>query len=140
MSMDKKTTEEAIVWLQGVVQGYDKQIQKYKEESVDKEKIAGSEARRKLCKNLLDFVVEYSKKPTTPTNTAKSPQNALQSIPIRSVTSSITKEQLEQIELVLGLSTAKDFCRAALVADLPSIGTKEYLTSVLKELSGKENK
>lgn len=134
MSMDKKTTEEAIVWLQGVVQGYDKQIQKFKDESADKEKIAGSENRRKLCKNLLDFVVEYSKKTVAPVNAARSPQNAPQSISTHTVASSITKDQLEQIELVLGLTVAKDFCRAALVADLPNIGTKEYLTSILREL------
>lgn len=51
----------------------------------------------------------------------------------------IGKEQLEQLELVLGLDATISFCRAALILDLPELGTKEALLGTLKDFATKRS-
>ena len=51
----------------------------------------------------------------------------------------IGKEQLEQLELVLGLDATISFCRAALILELPEFGSKEALLGTLKDFATKQS-
>lgn len=72
-------------------------------------------------------------------NTAVKPQNAPQSISAHSMANTIGKEQLEQLELVLGLDATISFCRAALILELPEFGSKEALLGTLKDFVSKRS-
>lgn len=84
--------ENATTWLQGVVSGYQKQIN------------------------------DFSAVPNPDANKIKA-----------------CKEQLEQLELVLGLDATISFCRAALILELPEFGSKEALLGTLKDFAAKQS-
>ena len=69
--------------------------------------------------------------------TAVKPQNVPQSISAHSVANTIGKEQLEQLELVLGLDATISFCRAVLILELPEFGSKDALLGTLKDFTAK---
>lgn len=69
--------------------------------------------------------------------TAVKPQNAPQSISTHLMANTMGKEQLEQLELILGLDATISFCRAALILELPEFGSKEALLGTLKDFTAK---
>lgn len=137
--------ENATTWLQGVISGYQKQINDFSAvPNPDANKIKACKERQELCQYILDFMVKAKQQnnamaaKTNPQNTAVKPQNAPQSISAHSM-ATIGKEQLEQLELVLGLDATISFCRAALILELPEFGSKEALLGTLKDFATKQS-
>jgi len=138
--------DSAIAWLQSVVAGYQKQVNDLSALSnPDQNKVKACKDRQELCQYILDFMIKSKQQNDTLAAKAGSkdasvkPQNAVQAIPARSMANSIGKEQLEQIELVLGLEPTISFCRAALILGLPELGAKETLLGTLKDFIAKRN-
>ena len=118
--------ENATTWLQGVISGYQKQVNDFSAApNPDTNKIKACKERQELCQYILDFMVKAKQ------------QNAPQSISAHSMANTIGKEQLEQLELVLGLDATISFCRAALILELPEFGSKEALLGTLKDFTAK---
>lgn len=138
--------ENATIWLQGVISGYQKQVNDFSAApNPDANKIKACKERQELCQYILDFMVKAKQQndvmaaKTGSQNTAVKPQNAPQSISAHSAANTIGKEQLEQLELVLGLDAAISFCRAALILELPELGSKETLIGTLKDFATKRS-
>lgn len=135
--------ENATTWLQGVISGYQKQVNDFSAApNPDTNKIKACKERQELCQYILDFMVKAKQQndvmaaKSSSQNTAVKPQNAPQSI---SAHNTIGKEQLEQLELVLGLDATISFCRAALILELPEFGSKEALLGTLKDFVSKRS-
>lgn len=135
--------ENATTWLQGVISGYQKQVNDFSAApNPDANKIKACKERQELCQYILDFMVKTKQQndvmaaKSSSQNTAVKPQNAPQSISAHSMVL-IGKEQLEQLELVLGLDATISFCRAALILELPEFGSKEALLGTLKDFTAK---
>lgn len=138
--------ENATTWLQGVISGYQKQVNDFSAvPNPDANKIKACKERQELCQYILDFMVKAKQQndamaaKTGSQNTAMKPQNAPQSISTRPTSNTIGKEQLEQLELVLGLDATISFCRAALILELPELGSKETLIGTLKDFVTKRS-
>ena len=107
--------------------------------------IKACKERQELCQYILDFMIKAKQQndimaaKSGPQNTAVKPQNAPQSISTHSMANTIGKEQLEQLELVLGLDATISFCRAALILELPEFGPKEALLGTLKDFASKRS-
>jgi hypothetical protein len=137
--------ENATTWLQGVISGYQKQINDFSAvPNPDANKIKACKERQELCQYILDFMVKAKQQndvmaaKASSQNTAVKPQNASQSISAHSM-NTIGKERLEQLELVLGLDATISFCRAALILELPEFGSKEALLRTLKDFASKRS-
>lgn len=138
--------ENATTWLQGVISGYQKQVNDFSAApNPDANKIKACKERQELCQYILDFMVKAKQQndamaaKTGSQNTAVKPQNAPQSISAHPMANTIGKEQLEQLELVLGLDATISFCRAALILELPELGSKEALIGTLKDFATKRS-
>lgn len=138
--------ENATTWLQGVISGYQKQVNDFSAvPNPDANKIKACKERQELCQYILDFMVKAKQQndamaaKTGSQNTAVKPQNAPQSILTHSTSNTIGKEQLEQLELVLGLDATISFCRSALILELPELGSKEALIGALKDFATKRS-
>lgn len=138
--------ENATTWLQGVISGYQKQINDFSAApNPDANKIKACKERQELCQYILDFMIKAKQQndataaKTGSQNTAVKPQNAPQSISVHPMANTIGKEQLEQLELVLGLDATISFCRAALILELPELGSKEALIGTLKDFAVKRS-
>mgnify|MGYP007016778484 CR=1 FL=1 len=138
--------ENATIWLQGVISGYQKQVNDFSAApNPDANKIKACKERQELCQYILDFMVKAKQQndamaaKTGSQNTAVKPQNATQSISAHPMSNTIGKEQLEQLELVLGLDATISFCRAALILELPELGSKETLIGTLKDFVTKRS-
>lgn len=137
--------ENATIWLQGVISGYQKQVNDFSAApNPDANKIKACKERQELCQYILDFMVKAKQQnnamaaKSSSQNTAVKPQNAPQSISTHSI-NTMGKEQLEQLELVLGLDATISFCRAALILELPEFGSKEVLLGTLKDFAAKQS-
>lgn len=138
--------ENATTWLQGVISGYQKQVNDFSTvPNPDANKIKACKERQELCQYILDFMVKSKQQndamaaKSGPQNTAVKPQNA-PTINFSSFNGKyIGKEQLEQLELVLGLDATISFCRAALILELPEFGSKEALLGTLKDFAAKQS-
>lgn len=149
--MEKTKFESATTWLQGVIAGYQKQVNDFSSApNPDQGKIKACKERQDLCQYILDFMVKAnqeaknaSKKSESNNGSSQNPsttsQNGSQSISARSMANCMDKQYIEQIELVLGLESAISFCRASLVLDLP-LGSKESLLKTIKDLILKQKK
>ena len=138
--------ENATIWLQGVISGYQKQVNDFSAApNPDVNKIKACKERQELCQYILDFMVKAKQQndaiaaKTGSQNTTVKPQNAPQSISTHPMPNTIGREQLEQLELVLGLDATISFCRAALILELPELGTKEVLLGTLKDFASKRS-
>lgn len=138
--------ENATTWLQGVISGYQKQVNDFSAApNPDANKIKACKERQELCQYILDFMVKSKQQndvmaaKSSSQNTTVKPQNAPQSISAHSMANTIGKEQLEQLELVLGLDATISFCRAALILELPEFGSKEALLGTLKDFAAKQS-
>lgn len=136
--------ENATTWLQGVISGYQKQINDFSAApNPDANKIKACKERQELCQYILSFMVNSKQQndvmaaKSGSQNAAVKPHNAPQSISAHSMANTIGKEQLEQLELVLGLDATISFCRAALILELPEFGPKEALLETLKDFASK---
>lgn len=132
--------ENATTWLQGVISGYQKQVNDFSAApNPDANKIKACKERQELCQYILDFMIKANQQndamaaKSSSQNTAVKPQNATQSISAHSVAN------IEQLELVLGLDATISFCRAALILELPEFGSKEVLLGTLKDFAAKQS-
>lgn len=124
--------KSATAWLQGVVSGYRKQVEELSKgpEQPDLNKVKLCRERQELCQYILDFMNKAKQANNEPNaNTAATAQNAVESKETVSTSNSIGKEQLEEIELILGQESAISFCKAALILNL---GSKDVLVSKIK--------
>nr|DAW42459.1 MAG TPA: hypothetical protein [Bacteriophage sp.] len=138
--------ENATTWLQGVISGYQKQVNNFSAApNPDANKIKACKERQELCQYILDFMVKAKQQndvmaaKSSSQNTAAKPQNAPQSISAHSMANTMGKEQPEQLELILGLDATISFCRAALILELPEFGSKEALLGTLKDFVSKRS-
>lgn len=138
--------ENATIWLQGVISGYQKQVNDFSSvPNPDANKIKACKERQELCQYILDFMVKAKQQndamaaKTGSQNTAVKSQNAPQSISTHPAANTIGKEQLEQLELVLGLDATISFCRAALILELPEFESKEALLGTIKDFASKRS-
>ena len=138
--------DNAVTWLQGVVSGYQKQVNDLSAlPNPDQNKVKACKDRQELCQYILDFMVKSKQQndslaaKSSSKDASVKPQNAVQAVSTHSTANSIGKEQLEQIELVLGLEPTISFCRAALILELPEFGPKETLLGTLKDFVAKRN-
>lgn len=138
--------DSAITWLQGVVSGYQKQVNDLSAlPNPDQNKVKACKDRQELCQYILDFMIKSKQQNDAlaakagSKDTSVKPQNAVQAVSAHSMANSIGKEQLEQIELVLGLEPTISFCRAALILGLPEFGSKETLLGTLKDFVAKRS-
>ena len=84
--------ENATTWLQGVISGYQKQINDFSAvPNPDANKIKACKERQELCQYILDFMVKTKQQndvmaaKSSSQNTAVKPQNAPQSISAHSM-------------------------------------------------------
>lgn len=84
--------ENATTWLQGVISGYQKQVNDFSAApNPDANKIKACKERQELCQYILDFMVKAKQQndamaaKTCSQNTAVKPQNAPQSILTHSI-------------------------------------------------------
>lgn len=107
--------------------------------------IKACKERQELCQYILDFMIKAKQQndamaaKTGSQTTAVKPQNAPQSISTHLMANTMGKEQLEQLELVLGLDATISFCRAALILKLPEFESKEALLGTLKDFVAKRS-
>ena len=144
--MEKTKFDNATAWLQGVISGYQKQVNDLSAlPNPDQNKVKACKDRQELCQYILDFMIKSKQQSSStaakasPKDDSVKPQNAVQAVSTHPMANSIGKEQLEQIELVLGLEPTISFCRAPLILELPELGPKETLLGILKDFVAKRN-
>lgn len=133
---DESKYKAATAWLQSVTVGYKRQVEELSKgpEKPDLNKVRVCRERSEICQYILDFMEAAKTSGSNANgkenaNAAVTAQNAVESKRTVSMSNSIGKEQLEEIELILGQESAISFCKAALILNL---GSKDVLVSKIK--------